>query len=268
MSPGTKAVTEELVARKIAVYFNMGSTIAPEPILGLLRARCPMAAGSFETPEEEEREKQAAIVEDDAEDEPEHDNRPAEDVQWQNGMVTGVTARRMRVNGMLDLRGVPAAQVETLEELRLNGVALLDESNRQALDMEKAQINGSLVTVPTGMRVIIQPVLELSRASLEAMPDGQKIMVVGTVFIAPDVPPALAAEKFAELRLVGVIMMSAGVQGALLGKGDVTGASVVIPDGIQHVTRCIGNTTWTADYLERLPDNGAYLAMGDTRVPA
>jgi hypothetical protein len=194
--------------------------------------------------------------------------QPEEEFPWQNGMVAGIVGKRIGINGLLDLRGVPAEQVAGIEELRINGVVLMDEGNRGALAGVKSEINGSVIVPPPGMRVIVQPDIELSKASLEAMPPGQKLMLVGNVFIKPEVPPALVAEKFEDLRLVGIVVMGQGVQGALLGKSEMTGVSIIVPDGVSEVVRAMGDTKWSADYLERLPDGIAYINVGRTCIPA
>lgn len=191
-----------------------------------------------------------------------------EDLSWQNGMVTGVVGKRMGINGVLDLRGVPAEQVAGIEELMINGVVLMDEGNRDALAGVKSEINGTVIVPPAGMRVIVQPDIELSKASVEAMPSGQKLMLVGNIFIKPEVPPALVAEKFDDLRLIGIIVMGEAVQGALFGKMEMTGVSIIIPGHIKEVVRSMGDSTWNADYLGRLADGIAYLNIGKTQIPA
>jgi hypothetical protein len=271
MSEQKQGISEELVARKIAAYFNVGNTIAPEPILSLLKSRSSVNTGNFMTPQQE-----AAGHEETAEEETEEQQaegpqaeqeEAGDDMSWQNGMVTGVVGRRMGINGLLDLRGVPADQVATIEQLIINGVVLMDESNRGALAGVKSVVNGTIMVAPSDMRVMVQPDIELSKASIEAMQPGQKLMIVGNMFFRPDIPPALIAEKFEDLRLVGVIVMSEGVQGALFGRGEVTGVSIIIPAGITHAVRSVGDNTWTADYLSRLPDGIAYINIGNTRLP-
>jgi len=113
---------------------------------------------------------------------------------------------------------------------------------------------------------MVQPDIEFSKASLEAMPAGQKLMVIGNIFFRPDAPPALVAEKFEDLRLIGIIVMGEGVKGALLGKTEVTAISIIIPAGDTDVVRSIGDNTWGADYLARLPDGIAYVNIGNTSV--
>lgn len=192
-----------------------------------------------------------------------------EDFSWQkqNGMVAGIAGKRIGINGVLDLRGVPADQVAGIEELRINGLVLMDERNRSALSGVRSEVNGTIMVAPSDMRVMIQPEIEFSKASLEAMPTGQKLMVIGNIFFRPDAPPALVAEKFEDLRLVGIIVMGEGVQGALLGKTEITGVSIIIPEGVAGVVRSIGGNTWSTGYLAQLPDKVAYVNIGNTSIP-
>jgi hypothetical protein len=263
-------VTVELVERKIAAYVNVGNTIGPRAIIDLLRSRCSTNAGEFLTPEEvAARDAERAAQEEAPAEEPEEQQaeEPEPELSWQNGLVAGLTGTRVGVNGVLDLRGVPAEQLAKVEALHVNGVVLLDEANRSALSPAHSQINGITTVAPPDMRVIVQPDVEFSKASVEAMAAGQKLMVIGNIFFRPDVPPALAAEKFEKLHLVGIVMMTEGVQGALLGKVESTGISILIPDGSAHVVRSMGNNTWTVDYLTRLPDKTVYVNVGNTTIP-
>ncbi len=269
MSEKERMITEELVERKIAVYCNIGTTIAPEPFLSLLRVRSkPSSGGTYKTPEEaeaEEKARQSAAAPADNENE---EDSTEERMTWQNGMVCGLAGRRVGVNGTLDLRGVPAEEVGAIERMEVNGMVLADEGNRGALASVHAAINGTLLIAPPNMRVMVQPELELSRASLEAMPAGQRLLLVGNVFISTEVPPALIEEKFDRLLIVGTVIMSEAVQGAILGKGEITGVSIPLPASVTQVVRSVGNTTWTASYLSRLPDGIAYVNIGNTIIPA
>jgi len=190
-----------------------------------------------------------------------------EKTSWQNGVVTGIAGKRIGVNGVLDLRGVPEGDVAGIESLKVNGVVLLDEANRSALAGVKSTINGSLVVADPDMRLIIEPEMKLSRATVEAMPAGQKLMLIGNIFFQPDVPAALVAEKFERLHVVGVLIACEGVYGALMGKMERTGVSITLPDDVGRVVRSVGKSDWTQDYLSRLDDGTTYINMGKTTVP-
>ena len=190
-----------------------------------------------------------------------------EKTSWQNGVVTGIAGKRIGVNGVLDLRGVPEGDVAGIESLKVNGVVLLDEANRSALAGVKSTINGSVVVADPDMRLIIEPEMKLSRATVEAMPAGQKLMLIGNIFFQPDVPAALVAEKFERLHVVGVLIACEGVYGALMGKMERTGVSITLPDDVGRVVRSVGKSDWTQDYLSRLDDGTTYINMGKTTVP-
>ncbi len=185
----------------------------------------------------------------------------------QNGMVQGVPGKNIELNGVLDLRGVPAEQVAAIESIRINGLVMMDEGNRNALAGVKSEINGTVVVADPDLRVMLEPDFQLSQATLEGMPAGQKLMLVGMVFFKPDVSPALVAEKFDQLRIVGILVACEGVYGALLGKMEITGISITLPPDAGPVVRSMGQNTWTLDYVSRMQDDSTYVNIGATAIP-
>jgi len=184
----------------------------------------------------------------------------------QNGMVQGVPGKNIELNGVLDLRGVPAEQVASIESLRINGLVLMDKGNRNALAGVKSEINGTVMVADPDLRILVEPDFQFSQATLEGMPSGQKLMLVGTVFFKPDVPPALVAEKFADLRIVGILVACEGVYGALLGKMEMTGISITLPPDAGPVVRSMGENTLTVDYVSRLQADSTYINIGETSI--
>jgi hypothetical protein len=184
----------------------------------------------------------------------------------QNGMVRGVPGKKVVVNGVLDLRGVPAEQVAAMEKVVLNGVLLLDEDNRGALAGVQTVINGTMLVAGPDLRVIVGPDHEFSKAMLEGMPPAQQLMIIGNVYFRPDVPPALVAEKLAESHIVGIVIACEGVHGALMGRAEITGVSVVLADGVRSVVRSVGDNELTQDYLSRLDDGTTYVNVGSTTI--
>jgi hypothetical protein len=182
------------------------------------------------------------------------------------GLVRGIPGRRIRTAGVLDLRGVPAEEVAKIEHIEMAGVILADEGNRAALGGVTMQLAGSVVVAPPDLRVLVQPDLEVSKAMVEGMAPGQKLMVVGNVFFRPEVPAALAAEKFEDLRIVGILVISETLLGALFGKLETTGVTVSVRDDVTQVVRSVGKTVLNADYLSRLADGGAYVNIGETII--
>lgn len=196
------------------------------------------------------------------------EEKAAEEKQFtHNGLVRGIPGKRLVINGVLDLRGVPVEEVAGIRSLVVNGVVLTDEHNRSGLTDVRSVVNGVVVEAGPDLRVIIESDVEFSKGAVEAMPGGQKLMLIGNVFIRPEVPPALIAEKFEQLHVIGILIACEGVYGALLGKMEKTGVSITLPDHAAHVVRSTGRETWTQEYLQRLPDGTTYVTVGKTTVP-
>jgi len=190
-----------------------------------------------------------------------------EEESWQNGLVAGIPGKRIGINGVLDLRGVAQERVAGIESLTVNGVVLMDEANRDGLADVKTQINGTVLVVDPDLRVIMEPDMEFSKAAMAAMPEGQKVMLVGNVFFKPDVPAEMIAEKFERLHVVGIVLACEGVHGALLGKGEIAGMSITLPDDVGEVVRSVGKSRWTQEYLSRVADGTTYVNIGVTMIP-
>ncbi len=185
----------------------------------------------------------------------------------QSGVVQGVPGRKVVVNGTLDLRGVPADQVATMKKLVVNGVLLVDEENRSALSGVKTTVKGTTVVAEPDTRVIMQSDIQFSRATLESMPPAQKLVIIGAnIYFHPEVPPALVEEKLAETRIVGIVIACESVHGALMGRAEITGVSVVLEDGVRSVVRSTGHNEITEDYLSRLEDGSTYVTIGTTTI--
>jgi len=182
------------------------------------------------------------------------------------GAFQGFPGRRVHAVGVLDLRGVPAEQVAQIESIHATGVVLLDEQNRLALERTSMHAVGSVVVAGPEVRVMVEPCLEIEKATMEGMVPGQKLLLVGIVFFKPDVPAALVTEKLESLQVVGVLLACAGVQGALMGKLQITGVSVTLPEDVGPMVRSVGQTTMDVSYLSHLQDGIVYLNIGQTFV--
>jgi beta-lactamase regulating signal transducer with metallopeptidase domain len=182
------------------------------------------------------------------------------------GTVKGVPGPSIQDVPVLDLRGVPASQVARIRLIKDVGVVLLDERNRGALSGASLEDVGATVVAGPEARVMVEPVLEFSRAALEAMLPAQKLILVGIVVFKPDVLPALVRQKFASLNVTGVLLATAGVRGALLGTMQVTGISATLPDDAGPVAHSIGHNQITAGYLSRLPDRSVYVNVGAVEI--
>jgi beta-lactamase regulating signal transducer with metallopeptidase domain len=181
------------------------------------------------------------------------------------GVVQGVPGQHVEDVAILDLRGVPPRQVAEIQSLKDIAVLVLDEKNRGALRASMEDV-GSTVIASSDLRLSVEPFLELSKATLEAMPASQKLLQVGVVAFRPDVPPSLVAQKFASLQVTGVLLASAGVRGALLGRMQITGSTVPLPDNAGPFVHSVGENKLTTDYLSRLSDGSVYLNIGETEI--
>ena len=183
-----------------------------------------------------------------------------------NGLVQGVSGKKVRVNGVLDLRTVPEAVVAEIEALNVNGVILLDEANRNSLADVDSHVNGTVMVADPDLRIIVESSIDFSKGAMEAMPAGQKLLLIGTVFFKPDVPPELIAEKFEQLRVIGILIAGEGVHGALMGRMEHTGLSITLADDAGPLVRSVGKNTWMRSYVSRLGDGTTYLNVGVTTV--
>jgi hypothetical protein len=182
---------------------------------------------------------------------------------WQ-GLPPG---RVMHHLGMLDLRHIPPEQLAQVEEIHTVDVLLLEEQTREHLRPATMHHVGSVLVAAPDERVLVTPQLELTRAAIEGMGGGQKLLVMGNVFFRPDVPPSLVAEKFESLRVFGVLIACAGVHGVLLGKAQVlNGVTVALPDEIGPVVCALGEIRMTREYLAGLPEGTTYLNVGKTEL--
>jgi hypothetical protein len=167
---------------------------------------------------------------------------------------------------VLDLRMVPAEEVAKINEMNDVSVLLLSEDNRNAL--RGAHINdvNVIMVAEPDESVLVAPQVEITRAMLEAAPGGSRMLVVGNLFIKPQVPAGLMAEKFESIRVVGIVMACEGVFGAMLGKLQTTsGPTIVLPDDTGHVVRSLSDTTVIAEYLAELPDDTTFVSISETR---
>ena len=169
--------------------------------------------------------------------------------------------------GLLDLRGAGAEQIALVEEIHTVDVLLLEEETRALLRPNTLHHVGSTIVAAPDERVLVTPQLDISRSGMEGLPAGQKLLVMGNVFFQPDVPANLVAEKFASLRVFGVLIACGGVHGVLIGKLQVlNGVTLALPDEPGTVMRAQGETRLTSEYLEGLSDATTYVNIGKLQV--
>jgi hypothetical protein len=183
-------------------------------------------------------------------------------------IVKGVSGPTIQDVPILDLRGVPASEVARIQSIKDVSVVVLDAKNRSALKPASMEDVGATVVAGPKARVMVEPFLELSRATLEGMSPRQELILVGIVLFKPDVTPALVNQKFASLNVTGVLLAPAAVRGALMGKAQITGASVTLPADAGTVAHSIGHNRFTAGYLSRLEDRSVYVNIGAVEIAA
>jgi beta-lactamase regulating signal transducer with metallopeptidase domain len=183
-----------------------------------------------------------------------------------NVVIKGVPQAKIEDVAVLDLRGVAANEVGKIESIEDVAVIILDERNRQALKPKTMSDVGSTIVAPRDARVIVDPLWDVSKATLDAMPKAQKLICVGVVYFRSDVTPALVREKIASLQGSGVLLAPAGVRGALVGISELAGASATLPDDAGPAVHAVGFNQITPGYLERLQDRSVYVGIGATQI--
>ena len=184
------------------------------------------------------------------------------------GVMQGVPPGKF-INAVtvLDLRGVPAEQVAGIKRMDACSVVLVDENNCLALNGVSMNAIGSLIVTSPETRVMVTAHMDISRSGIEAMPGGQKLLVVGNVFFKPDVPQGMVSEKIERLQVVGLLIACEGVYGALLGKMQmVNGLNVILPDDVGPVHRLAGETRLTSEFLAQLGEGTTLVNIGKAEV--
>jgi hypothetical protein len=74
-------------------------------------------------------------------------------------------------------------------------------------------------------------------------------------------PKVRLASPGASLEIVGVLLSTAQLQGALLGKMQLTGIQANLPNDAGPLVHSIGANTLTQNYLSRLQDNVVYVSI-------
>lgn len=184
------------------------------------------------------------------------------------GTLQGLPPGRiMHHVGLLDLRDAVPEQLALVEEIHTVDVLLLAEETRAFLQPANMHHVGSIIVATSEERVLVTPQLELSCSGIEALPGGQKLLVMGSVFFQPDVPAGLVAEKFESLRVFGVLIACRGVHGALVGKMQIlNGVTLALPDEIGTVVRAQGETRMTPEYLSALSEGTTYVNVGQMHL--
>ena len=97
------------------------------------------------------------------------------------------------VSILLSLRKEAPVTMATVATITARGLATRGFTGYVVVSLEDV---GTTVVAAPDLRLSVEPYLELSKATLEAMPAGQKLLLVGVVVFPPDVPPALGWPGF------------------------------------------------------------------------
>lgn len=184
------------------------------------------------------------------------------------GVLQGIPpAQKIHHAGVLDLRGVSGEGIARIQEVGSCDVLILDEENRHELRGAKIHHTRNILTARAEERVLITPQLDMSRTAVEAMPDGQCLLILGNVYFAPDVSADLIVAKFATLRVFGTLTAGAGAVGALAGRTLFgNGVTIALPENTGPITRVMGELRITGDYLNELPDGTTFLNFGEVEL--
>ena len=181
------------------------------------------------------------------------------------GIVHGVPGDQVENVGLLDLRGASPEAMARLKVVRNVGLILVDAGQTSALTNVRMENTGTIAEAHPDERILIGPSTDFNKAVLEGMEPGLRLTVIGIVTFDPDIPLALLSEKFAFLRLIGILIAPAGVQGALLGKMEHTGITVNMK-AADPLLKNIGATKITTGSLSYMKPGTIFLNIGETRI--
>lgn len=193
------------------------------------------------------------------------ENEEAKTGASNSGSVRGVPGECVENTGLLDLRGTPPEAMSRLKIVRNVGLVLVDRGQTSALTNVIMENAGTVAEADPDERVVIGPNTDFNRAVLEGMEPGLRMTVIGIITFDPDIPLALLSEKIAFLRLIGIMIAPAGVQGALLGKMEHTGVSISFK-AVGPVLKSFGETRITAGYLSYMKPGTIFLNLGETHI--
>ena len=181
-----------------------------------------------------------------------------------SGYMIGVPGPVVENVGTLDLRGATAEQVAILKKVKNTGTVLISPEARAGLSGTSMENVGSVIEAGLDEKLLVGPSIEFDAEALDAMEDGQKLLITGIVTFADDAPAALVAQKIAKLRLTGILLASKSVQGILTGRMEHVGVSVTVPKTSGGIVRQIGEKTITPGYLGYLKPESVYINIGQT----
>src|SRR5262245_3974288 len=90
------------------------------------------------------------------------------------GIVKGVPGAEVHAVGVLDLRGVSPEDLQKLKVVEATGAILVDENQKSALAHCKLEAVGAVIELAADEKVMLQPYMEVTKATLEGMAAGQR----------------------------------------------------------------------------------------------
>src|SRR5690349_16053832 len=99
------------------------------------------------------------------------------------GIVHGIPSENVQGVGVLDLRGISADELQKLKSVKGTGAILIDRGQKAALTHCKMEGVGAVVELAADERLITQPVLEVTKATIGGMAAGQKFTMLGILSI-------------------------------------------------------------------------------------
>ncbi|MBB6051576.1 hypothetical protein [Armatimonas rosea] len=180
------------------------------------------------------------------------------------GHLIGVPGPHVENVGVLDLRTCTLEELSQLKSLRNIGTVLVSSAIRGGLSGVSSENVGSFIEADPDERLLVGPMLELDGLALEAMEEGQKLIVVGILWFTDTVTVEQVQKKLSRLRLTGILLAPQAVRGALLARIEHIGPIVTLPVGVKNVIKEIGQKTITAGYLRHVKDDNLYVNIGQT----
>jgi hypothetical protein len=182
--------------------------------------------------------------------------------------LRGVPGESVANIALLDLRGTSAEDLQRLKHMSNVAVVLIDTGQGSAIAHVRKSNVASIIEADPAERVIVGPVTEFDAETVEAMADNNRVTVIGIVVFDRDVIPALAAQKFERLRVVGILVCSAGVRGALLDRLEHIGPAATLKAAGGPLVKNMGHRHLSAMSLSHLDDGSVFLNLGHVEIKA
>lgn len=167
--------------------------------------------------------------------------------------------------GIVNLRDTPAGELARIGLIRDVGLLILDETQKGKLRARMEDV-GKVVYLRRDAQVTTEPLFDLSRAAVEAMPRNQRLAVIGIVLVHPDVTPELIRERFADLHVVGILIAPTALRAATLGTLRLDGVATPFDNVQGPIIRTIEDLKVTSGYLEQIGDGSTLVSIGDVSV--